>query len=593
MAQGRIIFPVTDSQGNRSEGVANVTVQEDEPAPGTTRILDHSLLVKDSTDELGPGSLLRIAGADEEAFVGGHFHEDDPPLETDRGIFVHHGGHLRWSGTPKEPWGWAMSGLRSGDPELELDRDPSGWQVGDEIAVSPTAKEDFDGFEIRKVAGINDRVVTLDAPLDQAHPSVAIPGDSHTGLASQTMTPEVLNLTRDIRVEGEPGHRSHVILQCHGDQDFSQVVDYVAFRNMGPQRSFTRPSGEPGKQIVPGRWAFHLHMNDDLLRGHRFAGLVARDIGSWAFVAHRTHGITWDRAIAYNAEDTPMRWDVTDDDDTLTPADTTSLDVHYLGCVAALVRTVLNGTGYRQGGFEVQRGSGSFVGCVAVGNVAQERISNISQVNILASGYNWKAGQFGDWAFDDNLSHNNRGAGIFGWQNDPGLPLPIRRFVSYHDDVGVMWGAYNNRQAFEDVAVFEPFWAQLALSALSGGGPRENADIPLHVDRFTGRGGQFGIYTQDNKPGQTCPVLIENGASRGWSDRGFWMNSENPKNPASYHMRNYILEGPRERWFLVSSNATPHAEIRCEGVNGESFTLYQRDDPRGVFDPAWNAKVER
>src|SRR3989338_10373715 len=64
-----------------------------------------------------------------------------------------------------------------------------------------------------------------------------------------------------------------------------------------------------GSDFVLGRYALHFHMSGENNRGVVVEGVVARDIGSHAFVPHASHGITFRDTLSYNTAETPYWWD--------------------------------------------------------------------------------------------------------------------------------------------------------------------------------------------------------------------------------------------------------------------------------------------
>jgi hypothetical protein len=79
---------------------------------------------------------------------------------------------------------------------------------------------------------------------------------------------EVLNLTRNVRIEGTPGGRSHVFIR--NDVPTIHTIRDVALRYLGPRK---------GKKKVLGRYALHFHMCGASTKGSAVEATVVRDAG--------------------------------------------------------------------------------------------------------------------------------------------------------------------------------------------------------------------------------------------------------------------------------------------------------------------------
>jgi hypothetical protein len=185
---------------------------------------------------------------------------------------------------------------------------------------------------------------------------------------------------------------------------------------------------------ILGRWPVHFHHCFNGSRGSVVKGVVVRDVGSHAYVAHASHGVKFVDCIAYDAVETPFWWDHEPKSGTL--------DALYKRCVAA---KCLKGDA-NVAGFAAFRGTGNRMrNCVAVG--VQTRFDT-------SAGFQWPgATDEGLWAEASKLvAHNNEGPGIRFWSNsdirhhiDPGSAF-------YNNDgVGILNGAYGNVVNFEGI----------------------------------------------------------------------------------------------------------------------------------------------
>jgi hypothetical protein len=327
---------------------------------------------------------LRFTGVVESKFVGGGM----DPVPTDVGLWVMGDGVLDIQGTPRTAWN------RTGTDAT--------WQPGDQLVVTPTAPGDVgsNGF-----AAFNGTV-----PVGPA---------GHKG--------EVLNLTRNVVIEGTPSGRAHVFICSMAPQ----TVRYAHLRHLGPRKN---------DLTILGRWVLHFHHCMDGSRGSLVEGVVISDAGAHAFVPHMSHGVTFRNCIAYRVVESPFWWDRPEGD-----MDNASDDIMWESCVAASVDSDQNK--FQVTGFSLQAGTRNVVrGCVAAGVLGSGG---------EASGFQWPSRMKDVWTFEDCVAHNNNGTGIFTWEND-GRPHVLRRFTAYRNrKSGIRHGAYRNAFQYEDVSLLE------------------------------------------------------------------------------------------------------------------------------------------
>lgn len=339
------------------------------------------------TLRMRPGARLRFVGVDESSFVGGGM----DPLDSDVGLWVMDAGVLDIQGSARA--GWNRTGT-----------DPS-WRSGDEILVAP-------------VSGFGSDLAF----------SPFVPGSPVPQVRSCPPA-EVMNLTRDVVIEGTPTGRSHIFIHSTAPQ----VIKHCLIRNMGPT----------GKL---GRYPLHFHHCGDGSRGSVVEGVVVRDCGNHAFVPHASYGITFRDCVAYNVMrhaywwDPPPRWD---------DPSNNSHDIRYEHCLAAKIIPWIEAGGgdkFRLSGFFLGLGSGNAcVDCaaVAVGGYAD------------TSGFQWPESGSGRWLFEDCVAHNNANDGIFVWDNN-GTGHVITRFTAYRNgDNGIQHGAYVNEYVYRDCVLVE------------------------------------------------------------------------------------------------------------------------------------------
>lgn len=502
---------------------------------------------------------LAFVGIDEAAFVGDHVME---PYETDVGVWVVAGGTLDLQGARKRPWTHLAGPAEAGAPSITV-ADPSGWQVGDEIVVTPTEPTTVEGYaehhDRRTVTAVAGSTVTLDRPLDHPHPEVTVrPGVVHRA--------EVLNLTRNVRVEGTPEGRTHVIVLAAGRP---QTIGFVGLRHTGPQQD-----GVP----VVGRYAMHFHMDLDATQGTMLEGLVAYDGGNHAFVSHTSHGITMRECIAHDQFEDPFWWDQSDEDN---PSDMIPTnDLTYDRCVASHVKSTEQSK-YDISGFTIGAGSGNAArNCVVTGVLGGDEST---------SGYNWPSHSRDDntWVFEDNLTHNCDATGIYFWQNLVPRTV-VNRFTAYHDARGVFAGAYSNLASYRDATIYACAEAGLIVSAV----PEEPINGPDETITYEGmyvdQAGltDFAVEVTEHVVGSERPTLVSGGHFLGGTvaQVGFPRGDEYPQ---VYRFTDCMFDGNA---FWLTDDLPDLVDIRVtDAVHGA--IVVRRADQDGELNAAWNAAV--
>ncbi len=257
---------------------------------------------------------ITFVDVDETRFVGGDAHE---PIDSDVGLWVVEGGVLDAVGTPKTAWSRLSDGAAKGTRKLAL-HDASGWQAGDRVVVTPTVAPAADtsstahalAYDDGTVAAVAGGSVTLGAALAQPHPAAA---DSF----GNRWTPEVLNLTRNVVIEGTDKGRAHILFVA---TTRPQRLRDVELRHLGPAG-------------VLGRYPLHFHRAGSASQGTTVSNVVAHDCGNHAFVPHSSHGITFEGCVAHDVVGTPFWWDPTQAETAPEPTD----GITFRACVASLV----------------------------------------------------------------------------------------------------------------------------------------------------------------------------------------------------------------------------------------------------------------
>jgi hypothetical protein len=508
---------------------------------------------------------LRFEGVDESRFIGGGMHV----LESDVGLWVHDAGRLDLVGSQKVPWVRASGSLEPGARTIRLLAEPEGWQVGDEVAVTPTGspvdKQHSVRFDEARIEAVTGSVITLSTPLRFGHPQVAI-GDGHV------LTAEVLNLTRNVRVEGTPNGRIHTFVHSRGPVS---RIGYVGFRHFGP-----RQSAGSYTQSVLGRYGLHFHMAEDLTRGTVVEGVVARDGGGHAFVTHLSHGVRHVGNISYRTTDTAYWWDHRPDRESPAPK---THDVSYESCVAALVTVEPEFRGFRLAGFELGAGTGNrAVGCIATG----------VQGNKESSGFHWPEGSPGVWTFTDCVSHDNKVGGLFTWQNGNTGDHEISRFVAVHNGgFGISHGAYINAYHFRDSILFGNLRGGFELHATSHGSARGLVLANLLVD---GAGlSPYAVEVIGHRLPGDKPTLVQSCRFTGYREAGIAVTGRRPQERGTQPDLIDIVGctfAPRKRKLLLGEDIHAASVLRL-GLPQRALSVRPRSSRGGTYRPRWNARV--
>jgi hypothetical protein len=401
-----------------------------DPGADTTLEVDGNLVVQGRL-EMRPRPdvehVLRFVDVDESRFVGGGL----DPIDTDVGLWVMGDGVLDVRGTRKQAWN------RTGTSPT--------WDGGDELIAAPVEPGD-----------VEPKPFAAGDPVPSSSGRVA----------------EVINLTRNVRIEGTSGGRAHVFIRSTG----RQTIEYTALRHLGPRQA----DGEYTTSVL-GRYGLHFHHCHEGSQGSRVEGVVVRDCGAHAYVPHMSHGITLRDCIAYETLDEAYWWD---------PHDRTD-DLLIDRCVAASVHFDPDVRGYRLAAF-----------LLGMGRRVELRRSVAFAVHGArnSAGYVWPEAPSGLWTFRDNLAHNNVAAGIFVWQNVR-EPHRIRGFTAYHNGIaGIIHGAYSNAYHFRELDLRDE---ETAIELIAAG----RADLHGRSQSWTDVDGGRLLVSAHNLPGE-APVLF-------------------------------------------------------------------------------------
>ena len=493
---------------------------------------------------------LIVTGAKESAFKGG----GALPLASDTGVWVVSGGVLDAVGTARRGWVRAAGSIAKGAKKISLAEAPKGWRAGDEVVIVPTrapwvsAKQHAE-YDTATISSISGKTVTLSRATAYPHPKVDV--------GSKVFAAEVLNLTRNVRIEGKPGARIHVFM----NSSRKQTIRYVALRHVGPRQ---------GTNGVLGRYGLHFHMAGNASRGSLVEGCVVRQAGHHAFVPHGSHGVTIRDCVAHDVMSSAYWWDPG-------PGNATR-DAVIDRCVASYVHT--DGPDFRLSAFWLGHGEGNVArGCVAVG-VAGERTS---------SGFQWPEdpGPREDgtvWDFTDCVAHNNKVNGIFVWQNNLGKSV-IDRFVAYHNGkAGIEHGAYKNVYRYKNSTLYGNGVAGAFVHAVSGD------VVPLSFTNvvFDGAGkSQYAVLFERHTAPPNRPSHVTGCTFKGYTKAAFGLVDDKTKNEDLIDVVNCSFSGNQ---FWLSNQIDPGSVIRVQDAKLGTIALRRYDQP-GTYNAAWNARV--
>lgn len=393
---------------------------------------------------------IRFVGINESNFVGGGHNV----LNSDIGLWVMGAGQLDLAGARKKGWTRTTGSVSQGSLNFTV-QDSNGWAVGDNIVLVPTDMPgantfDWDNklnvpldtfaekFERRTITAINGNTVTVNLPFLFNHNQVST--DS-----GKTWTPEVANLSRNVRIEGTATGRAHIFIRS----TMPQNIYYMSGRYLGPRKV----AGLKRPQLVTGRYGIHFHHCQDGSKGSMVIGCAIFDTGNRAYVPHMSHGVTMNHNVAFNCMEASFWWDFQE----------LSHYTTWDGNLTALVS--LNGIDGACRGMEMNMGDGN----IAKNNVVV--YGHNGDVNSQGA-YAWNADSEGVWIFENNLSHSNR-SGLFVWQNTS-LNHTIIGQESYNDHLGVFHGAYINSYTYSNCYFYNALVRVKATAGNSSGVRFEN-----------------------------------------------------------------------------------------------------------------------
>ena len=495
-----------------------------------------------------------FVGIDERRYVGGGMQV----LASDVGLWVMGTGRLELVGAPKQAWSRAAGPVPRGAGEIVLRDDPVGWAVGDELVITPSAAPRTPGhaaYDTARVASIDGRTIRLTQPTANEHPAV----DVGRGVVASA---EVLNLTRNVVVEGTPTGRAHLFVQAAAPQELRSV----AVRHVAPRK----PAGRNTASVL-GRYGVHFHMAQAGSVGSVVEGVVVTQAGGHAFVPHNSHGITFRDCISHDTYDEAYWWDGPN----RAPA-APSHDLLWERCVASLVKTDPANAGYRLAGFVLGVGDRNVArGCVAVG----------VKGNRESSGFHWQENFEGLWGFEDCVSHNNACHGIFTWQNSHAVHV-ITGFLGYHNGIsGIEHGAYRTAYRYERSTLYGNGQAGITLHSHS-----TDKAAQRFVDLLCDGAGisEYGLPMTKHRLAQERPTEVVRCQFRGHRRAAIGLVYEGGKSsPERLDVVHCTFE---DLPITLANGINPGSRLRIQDARHGSLLVQRKDGP-GTLRAEWNARI--
>lgn len=368
-----------------------------------------------------------------------------PPLPaevmaTDVGLWVMGEGHLTVGGQPKRAWSKLLDGAGPGDPTFEVE-DADGWQVGDQVVLTPSAATATDGyadqFDEGTIAAVDGNVVTLEDA----------PAFAHAGCDGCMRRAEVGNLSRNAVIRSaDDGDHAHIFVAESG----LAQLESAELRWLGPERN-----GGPDR-----RAPLYFYRQ----RGASEASFVRRS-AIWGsknsfVIAEASDGVELTGVVGYDAAADAVAGGFAQFDEW----GDTSEGFLATDVLAARVYPNKRADGARIGylahGIACGGGPGSgCVRCVATGVTGPD-----------AAGFFWNndihlpAGA--DQTFIDNVAHNNGHNGIRLWQNSETQTPPWQNVQVWSNYEGLFEGAYGNPYEFGNILISDSETNSAVLQAV-------------------------------------------------------------------------------------------------------------------------------
>ncbi len=467
---------------------------------------------------------LRFTGIDEDKFIGGGM----DMVNSDIGLWVMGSGQLQLQGQTKTAFTNATSSISAGATSITV-KNASGWQVGDEIIITPTAANTRNA-DVRTITGIKGNTIFLNTATT-AHPII-----------NNLWTAEVGNLTRNVRIEGTATGKSHIFIRS----TVAQSVQQVAFRYLGPRKD---EGGSYVKENIQGRYGIHFHHCDDGSEGSVVDGCVMRDVDNHAYVPHVSNGITMTHNIAFNCMEAPFWWDLPD-------ATHRTVWAHNLVVSPKFVPGSISLDTKGAPTF----GTHAFVLSMGDDNRCDSNVVTGQQgYEAVNAAYDWEEMPIESaWIFKGNVVHNSD-CGIRSWQNN-GKNHVLEQTIIYNCNIGVMHGAYVNNYTYNGGYIYNSVFEDHAASGANG----------VRIENLTLDGGgqiPYPFRMVEGPAKGSRPILMRNCSIKGGTKGAIENASTNA--PKSLDIVQCDLRGG----IYFSSDAGKEEVIRVQPIKGQPYMI--------------------
>ncbi|HEY7886050.1 MAG TPA: G8 domain-containing protein [Cellvibrionaceae bacterium] len=255
-----------------------------------------SLIIGSENNPVSNAAKVEIIIAD-----NGDIDVDWDPLLLSRGLILH--GTTQIHGATKTAHGKVAVDPRAGDITLQMSRSPSNWRVGDTLVIAGSR---FSGWkwdnsirdvryhgtqdEVRTIAAISGRQVTLDRPLNHNHIS-----------PRTDLKVSVGNFSRNVVIASEnadtlPPHRRGHVMFMHSDKVDVRYAEFFELGRTDKSRTnmeATDLSTAHANSNVRGRYSFHFHRSGTSNQRNPAMAIGNAVFGSpgWGYVHHDSHAM--------------------------------------------------------------------------------------------------------------------------------------------------------------------------------------------------------------------------------------------------------------------------------------------------------------
>lgn len=204
-----------------------------------------------------------------------------------RFLITMEGGSLEFHGASasKLSWGQLDRTVAPGDTQITLDKDPTGWKIGDKIAIAPSGYDPYETEEVI-ITAINGKTISFLPALQYAHFGEL---QEYEGKILDERA-EVGMLSRNIKIQGA----QDAVTQRYGGHTMI-MNNSGAIHIEGTE--FTR-MGQPG---IGARYSFHWHLAGDREGDYIKNSSIHHGLQR-AVVVHQTDNVLVENVVAFDIQ---------------------------------------------------------------------------------------------------------------------------------------------------------------------------------------------------------------------------------------------------------------------------------------------------